>query len=170
MTPEQEKLILSLVVGTDGHRKISPEEFLHRFGATDGTALGLSLLRESMAEQDGDGVELALIVSSVFGFSADHYELLKELCFLDWHMKHEDVVVELGGWRQPDSIDALLHMVDWVPDYLDYDEARSLATKAIWALGGIPGPEASAALERLREADDPIVREEAEHQMRRRHG
>lgn len=170
MTPEQEKLILLLVVGTDGRRKISPEDFLRRFGADDGRALGLSLLRDAVSRRYGDGVELALIVSAVFGFTPDHYGLLKELCYADWHMSHEDVVSSLGEWRDPDSIDALLHMTDWIPGYLDYDEARALATKAIRALGGIPGPEASAALERLSEADDPIVREGAEYQIGRRDG
>ncbi|MFF0725310.1 HEAT repeat domain-containing protein [Streptomyces sp. NPDC004134] len=168
MTPEQEKLILALAHGADGRRDITPEQFLHRFGADDGKALGLSLLRDAIARQYGDGVELALIVSAAFGLTPEHYGLFKELCYADWHTTHEDVVSALGEWRDPDSVDTLLHMADWVPDYLDYDEARALATKAVWALGGIPGPEADRALERLREEDDPIVRGEAERQIARR--
>ncbi|MFD5103330.1 hypothetical protein [Streptomyces albidochromogenes] len=33
----------------------------------------------------------------------------------------------------------------WIPEYLDFDEFRALAVKAIWALGAIPGPEARDA-------------------------
>jgi len=54
------------------------------------------------------------------------------------------------------------------PDYLDYDESRALARKAIWAIGKTPGPAAEQALVRLSRSEDDILREEAEHQLDRR--
>lgn len=52
--------------------------------------------------------------------------------------------------------------------YLDWDENRALAVKAIWGLGKMPGAEAEQALLGLREDEDEIVREEDEAQSRRR--
>ncbi|MFF0277001.1 HEAT repeat domain-containing protein [Streptomyces sp. NPDC004330] len=51
---------------------------------------------------------------------------------------------------------------------LDWDENRSLAVKAIWALGAIPGSEAQEALTRLCDDDSEIVRENAVRQLARR--
>jgi len=57
-----------------------------------------------------------------------------------------------------------------VPPYLDFDESRALARKAIWALGAIPGPEARQALTWLMDAENSVVREGAEAQLARRAG
>jgi hypothetical protein len=54
------------------------------------------------------------------------------------------------------------------PDYLDFDEARALATKAVWALGSIEGAAALEALEALTEDRDPIVAGGARAQLERR--
>ena len=69
----------------------------------------------------------------------DHLDLLVQLASADWHHKHEDVVSALGQLRSPAAVEALYHAAWWVPDYLDFDESRALAVKAIWALGGTPG-------------------------------
>ncbi|WP_073814917.1 hypothetical protein [Streptomyces sp. CB02261] len=45
----------------------------------------------------------------------------------------------------------------WIPEYLDFDENRALAVKAIWALGAIPGTEAREALEDLRDDENEII-------------
>jgi hypothetical protein len=58
----------------------------------------------------------------------------------DWHHSHEDVVWHLGEYQGADVISALDHATRWVPDYLDFDENRALARKAIWELGKQPGP------------------------------
>lgn len=163
MTPEQRRLILSLT-----ETGSSREEFLRLFGAPDGCRLGLVLLRDAVAQRDALGVELALIVCFSFGFTADHLELLVELCSADWHRKHEDVVTALGQLRTPAAVDALYEATQWVPAYLDFDDSRALATKAVWALGGTPGDEAERALERLLGSESEIVREGARRQLARR--
>ncbi len=74
----------------------------------------------------------------------------------------------LGQLRAPAAVDALYHAAWWVPDYLDFDESRALAVKAIWALGGTPGDEAEQALKQLVSAEDEIVREVGRAQLDRR--
>lgn len=169
MTPEDEKVILGLVYSPANPTRVgSPEEVLRHFGASDGRQLGLKLLKEAIESRYADGVELALIVSNEFGITMDYLDMLLQLCAADWHHMHEDVVSLLGQLRTSTAVDALYRAAVWIPDYLDYDDNRALARKAIWALGGTPGPEAEAALVRLRDSDSEIVRKGAEAQLERR--
>ncbi|MEU4343086.1 HEAT repeat domain-containing protein [Nocardia sp. NPDC023852] len=169
MTPEDEKVILGLVYNPSSQKRVgSAEEVLRHFGTSDGRELGLALLKEAAENRDADGVELALIVSSEFGLTMDYLDTLMQLSSADWHYMHEAVVSRLGQLRTSAAVDALYRAATWIPDYLEYDENRALATKAIWALGDTPGPESEAALVRLRESDSPIVRRGAEAQLGRR--
>ena len=148
--------MLALVV-VPGREAASADAFLKVFGATDGEGLGLELLRDAVARCDPIDVELALVVCFRFGFADAHLELLHSLCFADWHQRHEDVAMALGQIRSPGSVDALARLAAWVPSYLEYDDARALATKAIWALGSIDDHAAREALESLSRAEDGIV-------------
>jgi HEAT repeat protein len=168
VTPEEQELIMSMAVVPGRGHEVSPEEVLRHFGTSDGSALGLSLLRDAVERRDADDVEMALIVGATFGFTMDYLDLLVELTSAEWHHKHEDVVSALGQLRTPDAVDALEWMAQWIPGYLDFDENRALATKATWALGGTPGPEAEQALVGLLGSDSEIVREEAKAQLKRR--
>ena len=51
MSPEEQQLVLSLVTQPDGSRRLEPDEFLRRFGATDGRSLGLQLLQDALRRQ-----------------------------------------------------------------------------------------------------------------------
>lgn len=168
MTPEEREAVRALVIAPGGRARPSSDEFLQRFAASDGRALGLKLLRDAVVRRDAVDVELALVVSFHFGFTVDHLALLVDLCFADWHQRHEDVVMALGKIKSPDSVDALVHMAQWVPGYLEYDEARALATKAVWALGGIDGDASDQALSMLADSPASIVAKEAQAQITRR--
>jgi hypothetical protein len=163
---EDRAAVMSLVVVPGRGRRGSPDEVLRHFSATDGK--GLSLLRDAVDREDGLDVEMALIVCATFGFTMGHLDLLVRLARAGWHHKHEGVVAALGQLRAPAAVDALYHAAWWVPDYLDFDESRALAVKAIWALGGTPGDEAEQALTELVGVEDEIVREAARAQLDRR--
>ncbi|HEV2639434.1 MAG TPA: HEAT repeat domain-containing protein [Actinocrinis sp.] len=145
-----------------------PQAVLDYFQTTDGVALGRSLLAEAVAEKEESGVDLALIVCARFATAADIKPLLFELAPAGWHHDHESIVSLLGKLKSPDTVDALYHATQWIPEHLDYDESRALAGKAIWALGAIPGPEATAALTRLLDDKDESLHERAARQLRRR--
>ncbi|MER5483873.1 HEAT repeat domain-containing protein [Streptomyces sp. NPDC002812] len=168
MTPEDRQLIMGLVHVPGGGRRLSPEEVLQHFRTEDGQALGCRLLQDALDRRDALDVEMALILCTSFGFTADHVSPLVQLCWAEWHQKHEDVVAALSTLRSPRAVDALHHAAQWVPDYLDYDENRSLAAKAIRGLGALPGPEAEQALMQLLESDEAVVRERAAQQLERR--
>ncbi|WP_344183018.1 HEAT repeat domain-containing protein [Kribbella lupini] len=125
-------------------------------------------MTDAIERKDGDDLELALIVCNTFGFSANHLNSLIALTTADWHYKHEDVVAALGGLGDPAAVDTLYTATQWVPTYLDFDEARALARKAVYALGALSGEEADNALRRVLESEDAIVREFAEEQIARR--
>lgn len=167
MSPEQRSLVMLLYVVPGGRPPLSSDEFLRRFGAPDGVALGLSLLRDAVERRDPLDVELALVVCFRFGFTEGHIQPLVALAFADWHQRHEDVATALGKLRSPASVDALTHMARWVPAYLEFDDARALAVKAIWALGGISGDAAHEALTSLASSECGIVAENAVAQLRK---
>jgi HEAT repeat protein len=168
LTPDQRSAIRALVVVPGRATTGSPADVLDQFGTADGRALGLALLRDAVDRQDGSDTELALIVCYTFGFTPDHLDLLVRLTSADWHHKHEDVVRALGKLRSPAAVDALQEMAQRVPDYLDFDENRGLAVKAIRALGDTPGPEAEQALTALLGSDSEVVRDAARQQLDRR--
>lgn len=166
MSPEERSLVMALFV-VPGRQPMSNEQFLREFGAADGTALGLDLLREAVDRRDPVDVELALVVCFRFGFTDGHLPPLLSLAFADWHQRHEDVASALGRLRSPASVDALVHLARWVPAYLETDEARALAVKAIWALGGIGGEAARQALISLAASQCSIVAENAVAQLQK---
>jgi hypothetical protein len=126
------------------------------------------LLAAAVRCKDGEDVDLALIASFKFGFSLESLQDLLDLMSADWHCRHEDVVTALGTLRSPYSVYALFFATQWVPGYLEFDDARALATKALWALGGIPGEQAASLLKVLANWDDLIIREGAAAQLERR--
>lgn len=167
MTPKDRDLIFAFVTVPGSRPAISDMDLLRHFEATDGRSLGLGLLHAALKDRSAVDVEAALIVCSAFGVGSEHLPLLIELLSADWHQQHENVVSLLDRLASPDAVDALLHAATWVPDYLDYDENRALATKAIWALGKINTDESRAALHELVLSDDDVVREEAASQIAR---
>lgn len=164
MTEEEKEIILALAM-----KKIAADDFLTTFrnGSLDGLSLCKALLLESLEAKAADDVECALIVGFVFGFAADHLDALLQLALEPWHSRHEDVISALGKIKSSLSVETLYAATQWAPDYLDLD-TRSLAVKAIWVLGGIPGEASEAALEKL--SSDPvfILRETALKQLAQR--
>ena len=164
MTDEERELIMALVT-----ESLSEENFLQQFrGSVDGSTLVAELLNEAVESESSDDVEYALLAGFTFGFSRDCLDTLIALSSKDWHLSHEDVVSALQELATSDAVPALYQATQWVPDYLDYDEARALAAKAIWALGAIEGEEAEKALQKLAASEEPILREGAEKQIQRR--
>jgi hypothetical protein len=168
MTPEEHDLIFALVVVPGRKRVDTRDAILRHFGTTDGRALGLRLLDEATEAREPDDLEAALILCRVFGFGMEHASRLIDLIPADWHQQHENLVSMVGDLATPAAVDALHHAATWVPDYLDFDDNRALAVKAIWALGAIPGTAPEHALEELSRSADGIPREEAVAQLARR--
>lgn len=111
---------------------------------------------------------LAMIAAYVFGVADDVADDLVEFLYCDWHHSHEDLVGLLAKAAVVRAVPALQRVATWVPEYLDFDESRSLARKAIHALGRIPGSEATRALEELAGCETPILAEVAHRQLKYR--
>lgn len=152
MTPEQERLIFSLVVvpGRTGRRPATPHELLTAFGAADGQALCRELLTAAAAERSPEDVELTLIMSFTLGLDRSSLPVLQKLAREPWHGSHEDVAAlleELGGADVTDDLEFLA----WAGvEFQDYEGSTSLAKKAVHGLERLGTPEARAALSRLR--------------------
>jgi hypothetical protein len=165
MTTEEQKTVLDLASHT-----ISEEEFLQRFGIrhSEGRKLALSILEDAYRRKDGLDAEYGLYVGFHFGFSADHLDVLCRLSDADWHTRHEDVVTALGELRDKRTVGALYRAALKLHPYLNYDDCRALAVKAIWALGELGDPAADEKLQLLAQSDHPILRAEALNQLQRR--
>jgi hypothetical protein len=168
MTPELRRLISGLVHVPGRGQVIKPADFLAAVGVDDGRVFGLSELVDATIRRDPIDVEYALVLCAVYGLLPSHLPLLVALVDADWHHAHENVVSELAEFHDPETVDALYSATQWVPEYLDFDEARALAVKAIWGLGGIEGEAAREALERLAQSDVEVIRRNAAKQLARR--
>jgi hypothetical protein len=165
MIPDEQRTVFDLAL-----KKISEEEFLRRFGIrrADGSKFALSILEKAYRERVAIDVECGLWVGFHFGFSSDHLDILCRLSEADWHQRHEDVVTALGELHDNRAVEALYRATLKTPTYLEFDDSRALAVKAIWALGRLKDPAADEKLRVLAQSNEPILSEEAANQLRRR--
>lgn len=162
MTPEQRDLIQGLMA-TRTRPALTTDEFLRRYPANDGRALALELAQQA---HDEETLQQALIVGQRFdAIDTSWTPLLAQWIAAPWHHEHEFLVDTLSDLRDPDAVDALLHATAWVPDYLDWDDNRNLASKAIWGLGKNPSPRAVPALETLTASPEPLIATEARDRL-----
>jgi hypothetical protein len=172
MTPEQRDLVHDLVcTPPSGQRQISKKAFRRQFPeALEGESLAFPLLTQAWEDKSAEDVQCALIIGFVFDFSPRHEDLLCQLALADWHMSHEDVVsaLEKIGATSDKAIDTLYEVTQMLLPYLAYDDYRALAVKAIWALGKTAGTRAEAKLKLLANSSHPILRANAEKQLKRR--
>jgi HEAT repeat protein len=178
MTPNEREMVLKLLVvypgpnhdnSADGivRRK---EEFVREFRplVRDRMNLSLGLLEEAYRERNALDVDYAMIVASAFGASSGFRDVLMRLADADWHRRHEDIVSALGRLRDKEAVDVLYRAALKHHEYLAFDDARALAVKAIWALGGISEASAEEKLRLLAQSDEMILREQAMKQLERR--
>ncbi len=171
MTEDERELITRLVAlpyTKFAGQCISKQEFLEHFRG--GKILTNELLAEAIESKIADDVECALIVGFNFGFTNESLDLLLQLLQEGWHFKHEDVVSALADLKAPEAVEALYEVTHWVPCYLEFDEARALAVKAIWALGAIAGPRAQTVLLALSKDQNAIIQQNALKQLSMRAG
>jgi hypothetical protein len=150
--------------------KISEEELLRQFGIgrSDGAKFALSILEEAYGVKDADSVECGLGLGFRFGMSTEFFDILVKLSEADWHYRHEDVVTALAELHDSRSVETLYRAALKRHPYLDYDDARALAVKAIFALGNLGDARADGKLRLLAESDDPAVKVNAREQLYRR--
>ncbi len=172
MTKKERELCWKLVITPPtGRPEISRDKFLREFpSAVAQGKLALPLLERACREQSAEDLTCALIVGFAFGFTPEGSQVLRHLLGVgvDWHNSHEDIVEVLRSFHCTENIEALFSATQWIPSSLEYDEARALAVKAIWALGDLPGDAARRRLEELTRSDDSILRSNAVKQFERR--
>jgi hypothetical protein len=171
MTPEQRALARDLMITPPtGERRISKELFLSAFPyAVEQGSLSGNLLELAEQDRSAEDLQCALIVGHAFGFTSDHKDILCRLIDDEWHYCHEDIVSALEAIQtgDRDTVNALYQASVFVPHYLEYDESRALAIKAIWALGRIASEAANEKLLSLTQSSDPKLRECALTQLKR---
>lgn len=167
MRTRQQQLILDLML-----RRISEGEFLRGVGVAreDATGFALRSLEEAFRQESGDDVECGLALGFRFGFTPEFLDVLIRLSDAEWHHSHEDVVTALGELGDTRVVEALYRAALIIHPYLEYDDSRALAVKAIWALGNLSDTTADKKLRLLAESSDSVVRADARKQLYRRSG
>lgn len=162
MTEQEKDAVIELAAG-----KASQEDILNLFSTSPDKTdhLVLRLLNETFSEKDPDGIECALILGFTFGFSQNHVAILCSILDSDWHHSHEDSVTALDGLRASEAIEPLFRATLIRHDYLEFDQSRALAIKAIYALSHINDPAASEKLRVLAASNDPIVANKAKQRL-----
>jgi len=154
VSPEKQQLILDLLLD-----RLSEQDFYSRYPTSQSevSTSGATMLRRALEEEDRVAVEFGLYLGHRFGITPEYLDTLENLAAAPWHERHEDVVAGLAKLRSPSSATALRDAALLRPAYLSYDDAFSLARKAIHALKSIQTPEALEKLgEILRQAPSPI--------------
>ena len=167
MTPEQRRVVFGLVHLPGRPPTTTAEDVLRAFTTEDGVGLGAALLGDAIKTRAARDLEYALLVCKTFGFGPEHRSFLLKLASADWHHSHENVVWYLGNYEGDDVVDALDRATQWVPEYLDFDEHRAWARRAICELGKQPGARSRAVLSRIANSGEPVVAEEARTQLER---
>jgi HEAT repeats len=165
---EQRETIWQMVLGPRALQDVGLAEFSAATGIQDPVAWAASELKTALLAGSADDVELTMMIGGVFGLDDRWVEPLIEVLEADWGHKHEDAAFDLGRLGNPKAVPALTRAAYWVPEYLEFDEARSLAVKAIHSLGIIPGPAALTALEELLQHEDHSLRSRVERVLAHR--
>jgi hypothetical protein len=167
MQARQQQLILDMAL----HR-ISEDEFLREVGIAraDATGFALKILEEAYRQKSEDDVECGLSVGFHLGFTSEFIDVLTRLSDAGWHHSHEDVVTALDSLGDTRTIEALYRAALKIHPYLEFDDSRALAGKAIWALGRLGNAIADQKLRLLAESSDPVVGTDARKQLYRRSG
>lgn len=168
MRPQERDAILRTGVRPLGGRDQDLADFSRSTGISDPASWALNELKQAVADQNADDTELAMIVGFQSGMDVQWVEPLIDVLESDWSHSHEDAAFQLGELGDPRAVIALVRAAHWVPAYLDFDESRSLAVKAIHSLGRIPGPAALTGLEELLHHEDRPLRTTVERVLNRR--
>ena len=146
MTPGQRRLAIDLLLIPGRGAVLSPDEYCAKTKITQPSEWALRELQDAIEREDSNDAEVALIVGSTFGRDHRWAPSYQALLFTDWHELHEGAAYALGFLGDSDAVPALVHATRHTPTYLQYNDGRALASKAMHSLGKIPGPEAEAAL------------------------
>ncbi len=146
-------------------RKRRKRDLLRCLGVVNGSDWALAELKVAQQSRDSDAVEFSLMAAFIFGYTADFLVPLTGLCLEDWHFSHENIVTMLGEIADPGTVGLLYRMTSWVPEYLDFDDSRALAHKAIHALGKIESPQAVEALLDVRASGPLLLRGVADRRL-----
>jgi hypothetical protein len=167
LTTPRQQLILDMLAN-----RISEDEFLREIGIARGSGSGfaLSMLEDAYRENNKVDVEFGLYLGFRFGFTPEFLDVLIRLSDSDWHHRHEDVVTALDVLYDARAIDALYRATLKIHPYLDYDDSRALADKAIWALARLRDATADQKLRSLAESGEPVVQAHAREQLYRNSG
>lgn len=167
LSDTEKRQISDLRIGFDGEQASTIEDFLRNFrgGNCDPISLVGELLSDAVTSRSPDEAELAMLAGFRIGFTKAHINLLSTLAQEGWHYSHEDIASAFDEIRAPGCVNSLGYLAQWVPEYLEFDEARALGSKAVWALKKIGDASARVALREIAASQKDIVGKLAQEKL-----
>lgn len=117
----------------------------------------LNNLQNAIETSSADTAESAVTSVHEFGYHPDFVPYLIELLEVNWHYRHEDIVLALQWTKDNRATKTLLKTAERKFDYLEYDNSYALARKCTWALADIGTEESKQALIKLSQGHDEEV-------------
>ncbi|MEL6192113.1 MAG: hypothetical protein AAFR66_08690 [Bacteroidota bacterium] len=154
LTENQKKIILDLAL-----QKLSLQEFFEKYPLDESQIKDYihQLYKEAFDEKSDDTLEFSLLLHGFLGlrdwrngFSSIWRELLKE----GWHRQHEDLVVCITGFEDPQDIDLLFQIACTKFDYMIEEDNVALTTRCVYALGSLHHPEAKKRIALIAKLND----------------
>ena len=124
-------------------------------------------LEEAVKHRNAYEVEDALCEDYDSSRSEEYVAVLIELLGHEWHIKHEDIALELQRLRDPEAIGILRITAERKFGYLDFDDSKALARKCTWALADIGTEDARIALKEIAQLPDEEVAGYAQKRLER---
>lgn len=168
MNSQQRDAIMRMIVYPGDPHRLDCDGFIEATGVKHPETWALNELDKALTQHAPDDVEFAITLGVLLGMNERWVDSLIKVLDAEWTHSHEDAAEALGELGDARAVPALVRAARWVPLYLEYDEGRALAMKAIHALGRIPGPEGALGLDDLRKHEDRPLRECVESVIQKR--
>lgn len=157
-------------------RKINGEQLANETGMNcEGFHKTLSInIQECIDSQDSNFLGLLIWGTAFWAEKYPEYgttelprltSLLNELLILEWHQKHEDIVLLLQRVQSKSSVPYLYQASKLQLPYLDWDEYFSFPKKCIRAIARIGGDEAVTMLNLLAKDENEEISRLAERKL-----
>lgn len=128
------------------------------------------LLKNAIANKNIDDLEKAIMAGFQTKENSDDYVgILIELLSADWHLCHENIVLQLQQLKDPRAIKILQKTVERKFKYLEYDDSFGLGRKCSWALADIGTEEAKEALRKIAASSNEKISGYAKKRLNRWH-
>ncbi|MCU0319018.1 MAG: hypothetical protein MUE88_02920 [Flavobacteriales bacterium] len=115
------------------------------------------MIASAISKENDRDLNKALVLASWDGLDLDYADLLKTALRLEWHYRHEDIVLYMDQLRDETFTEDLFSAANNHKEYEGDEELQPFLRKCVRALWAIGTPRAKELVQRLVETGNPNV-------------